>query len=198
MSKYLFIGAHHDDIELCCGATVFKIIPDNEIKFVIFSSHYHGNENILNEFEQSMKLFDGVGCQVFGFNSRVFEPRQSILQNLIDIRDEYKPDVIFTHSHDDIHQAHSVIGQESLRAFKKENLITYKGLWNQFTDDSNYFIEVSEENMAKKLDAMACYKSQQHRQPYFSKEFTYARALLAGAKIGVKYAENYRIINMKG
>jgi len=51
--------------------------------------------------------------------------------------------------------------------------------------------------MAKKLEAMACYKSQQHR-PYFERQFTYSRALLAGAKIGVKYAEPFRIVNYKG
>lgn len=200
MSKYLFVAGHLDDSELCCGATINKLHQDgHKIAILIFSRNYHDVGDLYPEFHNSMcTICPEVNSQVFDFPVRNFpEHRQAILDQLLTTSAGIEPDFIFTHSANDLHADHKTVGEESLRAFKKQNLITYCAEWNEQSSQSNYYIEVSEENMAKKLEAMACYKSQQHRH-YFNREFTYARALLAGAKIGTKYAESFRILNLKG
>lgn len=198
MSKYLFIGSHPDDLELCCGGTIVKLVQyGHNVHITAMSSYIGINDDLIHEYTASAKLMGVSIMRVSSFRPRNFLfDRTEILHQLHGyLLDGY--DYIFTHSANDIHQDHKVIGEESLRAFKKLNLVTYQAEWNSLTYESNYFVELTEENMAKKLEAMACYKSQQHR-PYFDKTFTYSRALLAGAKIGVKYAEPFRIVNMHG
>lgn len=193
--RYLFIGAHCDDLELSCWATITKLKESgHEIKIIILSSSYDGISLIAEGGTSSIKTLDVIP-DFYNFKCRHFgEQRQLILQAFIDIGDF---DYIFTHSANSIHQDHKVVGEESIRAFKKSNLITYEHEWNLLQSESNYHVEVTEDQIANKIEAMGCYKSQQHR-PYFDKQFTYSRALLAGSKIGVKYAEPFRIINYKG
>jgi LmbE family N-acetylglucosaminyl deacetylase len=201
MKTYLFLAAHMDDETLCCGGTIAKLKEQGEEVYVIVMSQLYNDNNHTDEFKCAMSIYgiDSDHYDIADFETRNFnKSRQQILQYLIDSVSVNDTDlVVFTHSKSDIHADHSTLANESLRAFKKQNLITYTAEWNQLKSESNYYIEVSEEHMAKKLEAMVCYKSQQHR-PYFDKTFTYSRALLAGAKIGVKYAEPFRIVNMKG
>ena len=42
----------------------------------------------------------------------------------------FNPFIIFTTSMNDIHQDHKVIYEESIRAFKFENLLSYEIPWN--------------------------------------------------------------------
>jgi len=56
------------------------------------------------------------------------ENRQKILEDLIKIKKEIKPDLIFVPSFNDIHQDHQVLTQEGLRAFKKETILDMKNL----------------------------------------------------------------------
>lgn len=194
--NYLFIAAHCDDLELSCGATINKLIHEGHNVDAIIYSHEYDGIDLSKEANVAMSKIDLYGAAIIDFKCREFSyNRQLILHTLVESNLGY--DYYVTHSPNSIHQDHKVIGEESLRAFKKCNLITYEHEWNLLQSESNYYIEVSEENMANKLQAMACYKSQQHRQ-YFDRQYTYSRALLSGAKIGVKYAESFRIVNMKG
>jgi LmbE family N-acetylglucosaminyl deacetylase len=59
----------------------------------------------------------------------------------------------------------------------------------------NYFVEISEQHLEKKIQALACYKSQSHRA-YMDPEFIRSQAIYNGIKCGKKYAEAFRIEKM--
>ena len=194
--KYLFIGAHVDDIELCCGGYIAKLIEQgHDVHCLALISNIDGHE-LKNEYLNSMRILGvknihiGINYQVRNLNM----VRQRLLDELVKLEsfDYYIP-----HSVNDIHQDHETVGRESLRAFKKNNLLTYAAEWNQLQSEANYFIELTEEQMAIKIAALECYESQKHRH-YFTRQHIYSRAILNGAKIGAKYAEAFRIVNMKG
>jgi LmbE family N-acetylglucosaminyl deacetylase len=193
--KYLFIGAHCDDLELCCGGTISKIVEQGHEVSSLTLSYYYNKQLLIDELEAAQHKLGVSKILLEPFEVRNFAKyRQPILQKIVDSGNY---DYVFTHSANDLHQDHKIVGDESLRVFKKTNLITYTGEWNQLNSESNYYIDLTDAHMAKKYEAMQCYQSQLQR-PYFDKQFTYSRALLNGAKIGVKYAEAFRILNMKG
>ena len=70
---------------------------------------------------------------IHDFDVRTFpERRQDILELLVALWEEWKPDVVFQPSHHDVHQDHQTIAQEGLRAFKRTTILGYEIPWNNF------------------------------------------------------------------
>lgn len=193
--RYLFIGAHCDDIELCCGATVARLISEGNEVTCIALSHVYGSLDLQEEFTSSMYLLNPHAFKFYEFETRNFnKSRQTILQLLVDYS-KLKYDYIFTHSAEDFNQDHAVVGYESIRAFKKFNLITYTGDWNSRGKRENYFTTVQPDHIEQKLKALSCYESQHHRD-YMHKDYIWANLFNCGVKCGVKYAESFEVINL--
>src|SRR5512146_1927830 len=107
----LFLGAHPDDIELGCGALIHHIAPISDLLCVTLSDNQKNPQlkNVVDEAYKSMTLLGVPRDRVtFGpFTTRVFpEARQQILEYFLQLRADYKPDIIFVHSKQDVHQDH--------------------------------------------------------------------------------------------
>lgn len=166
--KFLFIGAHTDDVELSCGGTIHKLTDaGHDVRVYVFS--YVNDMQLLLEHQSSM-LELGVKSYVLNtYDTRTMSYyRQSLLSDLYSFRASFQPDLIFTHDPSDIHQDHSVVGQETLRAFKYSNICTYMHPWNG-SFNPNYFVSLSNSNVQAKINACHKYQSQSHR-PYMSED----------------------------
>ena len=94
-------------------------------------------------------------CLVLDFEVRKFpENRQDILQKMIDLNNEYQPDIVFLPSPNDTHQDHNVISTEGFRAFKRVTMLGYEVPWNNLDFRTSCFFELSEENLSKKCNAL--------------------------------------------
>ena len=93
----------------------------------------------------------------------------------------------------DLHQDHSIIAMEGLRAFKKTSILGYEIPWNNMNFRTQCFITFSEEYLDKKLNALKCYRSQMGRH-YASEQFVRSLALTRGIQIGARYAEVFEVI----
>src|SRR5256885_330105 len=70
---------------------------------------------------------------VHDFDVRTFpERRQDILELLIALWEEWRPDAVFQPSLHDIHQDHQVVAAEGLRAFKRTTILGDEIPWNNF------------------------------------------------------------------
>ena len=70
---------------------------------------------------------------VHDFDVRTFpDHRQDILELLVALWEEWRPDVVFQPSLHDVHQDHQTIAQEGLRAFKRTTILGYEIPWNNF------------------------------------------------------------------
>lgn len=192
MSRYLFIGAHVDDIELSCGGTIAKLKDQGHIINILTFSKIFNGVNLEHEWKESMKLIQPETSTLYDYPVRHFkEYRQLILDILIGLKGF---DYIFTHSAQDFHQDHSVIGEESIRAFRTENLLAYKGEWNGELN-KNYFVHLDERILYKKMLYLDCYESQEQRE-YMMSDSVYATALTNGLKCKTKYAEAFEVIHL--
>lgn len=191
--RYLFLGAHTDDIELNCGGTVAKLIEAGHTVRCHSFSHL-GRDDLKFEHSKSMESFGVVTATASDYPTRNFvECRQEILQDIVD---NYRGfDYVFTHSKYDGHQDHAVIGQECERALKTCNLITYCAPWNSLGFELNYFVSLSADNMGQKLSACMSYKSQRHR-PYMHEDYIYSQARVSGIQCGVQFAEGFRAVRL--
>jgi LmbE family N-acetylglucosaminyl deacetylase len=111
----------------------------------------------------------------------------------VKLNQDLKPDLVFMPSLHDLHQDHSTVAIEGLRAFKKTSIFAYEMPWNNLNFSTQSFIKLSESNIEKKIKALECYKSQATKN-YASKEFILGLARTRGAQIGVIFAETFEVV----
>ena len=121
--------------------------------------------------------------------------RQNILEELIRINQQLKPDAVFLPAKNDIHQDHQVIYAEGLRAFKNCNVLGYELPWNNFQFQPNYFEGISEQQLSSKQKALEQYRSQSHKK-YMEKEFIRSLAVVRGVQGNQRLAEAFEVYRM--
>jgi LmbE family N-acetylglucosaminyl deacetylase len=186
MSKYLFISGHCDDTDLSCGGYMIKLSEQgHQVHNMALSMC--GKVELWNEFEESCSIMNIKGT-LHNFTVREFNDYRDKMANFFyELNQEY--DFVISHSTKCKHLDHRTVGEESVRVFSK-NLLTYIQPWNG-AHDENYFVELSAQQLDKKIEALACYKSQAHR-PYLSADFIRSWAIYNGVRCGKKFAESFR------
>jgi LmbE family N-acetylglucosaminyl deacetylase len=204
--KILIVCAHADDMELGCGGTVNKLLEaGKDVYQLILSFNLKGTaskftaDDIRQEVYQSAKILGLKKQNIFmeKYENRVFPSyRQPILDTLWNYRRKINPDVVFTMSLDDMHQDHVTVAQESFRAFKECNLLSYGYDWNRLNKTADFYSVLSQKNLDRKIKAVSCYKSQGEGRPYFSVEYIKSWAITRGVEIKERYAESFDVIRL--
>jgi len=195
--KILTISPHTDDMELGAGGTLHKLVGnDTEVYSVIFSVVFENKVIREQEVKDAGKAlgihFDNI--IILNYTNRMFHKfRQDILQNLIDLRDEIKPDVVFIPCSTDCHQDHTVIYQEALRAFKAVTLLGYELPWNITESNLRMIVGLEKTDIAAKAKAVLSYSTLSHK-PYINKGFIESVAIVHGIKIGMPFGEAFEVI----
>lgn len=205
MKKVLVLAPHTDDGEFGCGGTINKLIEEgNDVYYAAFSAC---QQSVLKEFPSDILITEvkaatktlGIKKEnliLFDYDVRTFNyRRQDILDDLIKLRSEINPDIIFIPALTDIHQDHKTIAEEGLRAFKFKTLLSYEMPWNNITFTTSSFSILSEDNIKTKVEALKQYKSQAHR-PYANENFIKSLATTRGVQIGTQYAETFEIVRI--
>ena len=198
----LFLGAHPDDIEIGCGALIHNIVNKTEILCVTLSDNQKNPDltKVKNEHLRSMKIL-GVPEEkvIFGpFTTRIFhDSRQDILEYFLKLRKDFKPDLIFTHSKQDVHQDHNTMTDESLRAFRGITVLGFDVVRSSYGFFPHFLVEVTEEDANKKIEALAQYVTYQDRY-YFNAELTRSIMVRHGARAERPFAEGFDILRIVG
>ena len=198
--KVCFIGAHPDDIELGCGALIARIAGKADVRCVTFSNNQKNPalSQLVPEHYASMETL-GVPRErvdLLDFETRRFqEHRQEILETMIGILRKDDPDIVFVHTKSDVHQDHGVLTQEALRAFRGRTVLGFDVIRSSYGFFPDFLVGVDEEDVQKKLDALACYKTYAGKY-YFSPEVTKATLIRNGAICERHYAEGFDILRI--
>lgn len=197
------LAPHTDDGELGAGATISKLIDEGaNVYYFAFST---AEESVPEGFPRDILKTEVVNAteklgikkeNVFIYNYQVRKlnyVRQEILEDLIKHRQVLKPDLVLMPSLNDIHQDHSTIAKEGLRAFKNTTILGYELIWNNLTFNTTSFIKLNKKHIQAKCDALKEYKSQGKRD-YMSEEFIFSLAKTRGVQIGCEYAESFEVI----
>ncbi len=200
--KVLFIGAHPDDIELGAGALIHHILPICDVTCVTLSDNQKNPllKNVLSEHYKSMEVL-GVPREnviVKEFETRLMpEHRQEILEYFLKLRKEIQPDIIFTHTEKDIHQDHNAMTREALRAYRGITVLGFDVVRSSHGFFPSFFVEVTEEDVNKKLEALMQYKTYQDKY-YFESELLRATMVRHGALAEKPFAEGFDILRIVG
>lgn len=202
-SRVLVLAPHTDDGEFGCGGSIARFIEE---KVEVFSASFSScAQSVPSKFPADILVSEvkaansvlGVKKEnlfLFDYDVRTFNyKRQEILDEMIRLRNDIKPDLVFMPSVNDVHQDHHTIALEGVRAFKFSSIFSYEIPWNNLTFNTSAFIHLEEQHLRKKVEALSKYKSQAHRN-YASEEFIRSLALARGIQIGTRYAETFDVV----
>ena len=203
IENVLVLAPHTDDGELGCGGTIARFIEENKnVIYVAFSICEESvpdgfPKNALEiEVKNATKLL-GVPQEnllIKNYPVRKFSHfRQEILEDLVKLRSQFEPDLIFMPCKNALHQDHHTIYNEGIRAFKYHNCLGYDLPWDTIQFSTTAFFKLEERHVQKKVDALKEYKTQNFRS-YVDREFVFGLARVRGAQIASVYAESFELI----
>lgn len=199
----LVLAPHTDDGELGAGGMIAKLIENGANVFYAAFSTAESSipkgfpKNVLKTEVKKATSILGIKKEnliIFNYEVRKLNYfRQEILEELISLKSNNSFDLVLMPSLKDIHQDHTTIAQEGLRAFKNITILGYELIWNNLSFDSTSFVCLEERHIQAKCDALKEYKSQKGRD-YMSENFIYSLAKVRGVQIGCKYAESFEVV----
>lgn len=204
--KMLVLSPHTDDAELGCGGSLSKFISQgHEILWVCFSTAEESlppdfpPNALKKEFEEVLSYLglDKKNSLIMDYKVRkLSEVRQEVLENLVNIRKSFIPDIVIGPSLNDFHQDHGVVAQEMIRAFKTScSILCYELPWNHVEFKTQFFVKLNETQIESKLNMLECYKTQLvAKRNYFTKEFIKGLARVRGAQINHDFAEAFEVV----
>ena len=203
--RVMILAPHTDDGEFGCGGTIARYVEQGvDVFYTAFSvceqsvPYGFGENELEHELMKATKVLgiphDNVVIHRYPVR-RFLEFRQDILQDIIDVKKDLEPDMVFMPCLDDIHQDHQVTAAEGLRAYKNTTILSYEMPWNNLSITTSAFVTLEESHINRKIRALSCYRTQRFRQ-YANAEFVMALARTRGVQIARNYAEVFQIVRL--
>jgi LmbE family N-acetylglucosaminyl deacetylase len=200
--RVLVLAPHTDDGEFGCGGTMARLVERGvDVRYLAFSIATKSlpdgfpPDTLAREVREATEVI-GIppeALTVRDFEVRTFpERRQDILELLIAVWEEWRPDAVLGPSLRDIHQDHQVVAAEGLRAFKRTTVLGYSIPWNNLEFDYQAFVALERRHVERKVDALSRYASQQHRN-YANPDYIWNLARTHGINVGREYAEVFEV-----
>ena len=218
--KYLIVVAHPDDEVLGVGGSIGRFIRDgNSVEVAVLVGRAEARKGLsstlLDEFYQAMNLL-GVSKYYLGEFPNIkmnIVPHIEIVKFIEDCLIKSGADVVITHHPSDLNNDHrmtSEAAEVAIRLFQRREDVKsiskfmYMEVpssteWNVDPNRNkfrpNSFIEIGQEGIGKKLQALEIYKGVMRKYPHpRSKEFIKFLAGYRGGQSGLYYAEAFEIV----
>jgi len=208
--KVLVIAAHPDDEILGVGATICKHIDSgDEVYVCIVTKAYEPEwtkeymEKKIDEQKKVDKLLKinkrfNLDMPTVKLNSI---PHGEFNKKIIDVLDEVKPDIIYTHFEGDVNLDHTLIFNAVMvatRPTKKIRVLCFETLseteWGRKAFHPNFWVDITK-FIEKKKKAFEIYKSEVKAYPHpRSTEGIEILAKKRGIDICTKYAEAFILV----
>jgi LmbE family N-acetylglucosaminyl deacetylase len=164
--RLLLLGAHCDDIEIGCGATVLRLLrehPNLCVDWVIFSSDAERAREANASAERFLAGAKEKRIRVSSFRGGYFPDAWAEIKDEFEVlKSDVEPDVIFTHYHADLHQDHRTISELTWNTFRNHLILEYEvPKYDPDLGSPNFFFPV-EPSMAreKARNLVECFPSQ--------------------------------------
>jgi LmbE family N-acetylglucosaminyl deacetylase len=189
----LAIGAHPDDIELGCGATLAAhAARGDSIALLVMTPGEHGPQAArprVSEQEEAARI---LGAQLYWgpFQDGAVPDGREAVELIESVIEETGADVIYTHAIHDSHQDHRATAASSLAAARRATrLVTYEAPTSLGFVPS-LFVDV-EGFLEKKLDAIRAHESQVQKNRLVDLEAVEAQARWRGFQARLHQAEGF-------
>jgi LmbE family N-acetylglucosaminyl deacetylase len=193
----LAVGAHPDDIELGSGGTIYKAVQAGAQVIAVYMTRGGKITDTTVRMRESTEAMQVLGVKEIHFENFAdtdipdsFEVVNCLEQYAL----KYQPDIVLTHSVNDIHQDHRRIGWLAMASFRNiPKILAFETpRVRPATFLPTYFVNITG-CVDKKWEALRCHISQKEKR-YLAYESTVNLASFRGSQAGVTSAEAFEIV----
>jgi LmbE family N-acetylglucosaminyl deacetylase len=175
--QILCLGAHSDDIEIGCGGTILEFLRrrrDLEFHWVVFSSGAPRDDEARHSAGLFLKGAAQQNVSILNFRNGFFPSETiEIKEHFEKLKNSLSPDLIFTHTRDDLHQDHRVINQLTWNTWRNHVILEYEILkYDGDLGNPNFYVNFNQKICERKIKYLTtCFKSQSDKQWFTSDTF---------------------------
>lgn len=199
--KILAIGAHPDDLELACGATLAKMADSgHEVRTMVMSAGSKGGDSTVrvSEAARGSEYMGAAEVRVHDFTDTTLAQHAQEMVSVIEgVIKEFNPDVVITHSGNDYHQDHKAVHEATMRAARQHSSILCfesPSATRQF--NPSVFVDI-DGYVDVKVHAVAMHRNQKGK-PYMSAQRVRSLAAFRGAQVKKDFAEGFEPVRLLG
>lgn len=196
--ELLCLGAHSDDIEIGCGATLLRFLkemPVERVTWVVLS----GNATRASEARRSARRMLGrrIESRIVQatFRESYFPYTAVPIKEFFDqLRREVNPDVVFTHYRDDRHQDHRLVSELTYNTFRDHLVLEYEIIkLDGDIGNPNFYVPVDDATVGRKIRLLMDAFGTQRDKRWFSEDVFRGLMRLRGVEAGAPsgYAEAF-------
>ncbi len=192
----LCLGAHCDDIEIGCGATLAGLLqgyPDASVDWVVCC----GDEVRRKESEAAARLIGGDRIRLHFLDFRDGHLPWSggeVKDALRDACSSMQPDIVFTHCAGDLHQDHRLINELTWNLFRNHLVLEYEiPKYDGDLGRPNVYVPLAADDVDAKIRMLMTAFATQAGKHWFTDETFRGLLRLRGIEAGrsVHYAEAF-------
>lgn len=165
----LCLGAHCDDIEIGCSATMRKLVTSGREIHVYWNVLSSSAGRAEEAFEGARRVLEGSNdphVEVSEFRNGYFPFIGAELKDHFErLKKRFDPDIVFTHYRGDLHQDHKVVSDLTWNTFRNQWILEYEiPKYDGDLGSPNFFSPVSRELVTFKTSTIVeCFTSQKHK-----------------------------------
>jgi LmbE family N-acetylglucosaminyl deacetylase len=196
--RILCLGAHCDDIEIGCGGTILRLIQENpklEFQWVVFSSNPVRKREARKAAAAFLKNSSRSKVVIKNFRDSYFPYEgNAIKQFVASIQKSFQPDLIFTHTRNDLHQDHRLLCELTWNAFRNHLILEYEiPKYDGDLGSPNCFVGLDESLCKTKIRHIVESFRSQSSKPWFTEDTFRAMLRIRGVESNAegRYAEAF-------
>ncbi|EMR73718.1 putative LmbE-like protein [Thaumarchaeota archaeon SCGC AB-539-E09] len=200
MYKVLAIGAHPDDIELGCSATLVRHNKHGaKVYLLILTKGEASGDPIVREKEckESARIMEAEDIFFGGLKDTKIDQSIRTIKTIENVINKIEPNIIYTHTYKDTHQDHRNTSYATLSAGRRsKKIFMYESPTALSEFSPHVYIDIEDEFLIKR-NVLSLFSSQSQKEWWSmgDRAVTAIEGLAAyrGFQAGLTYAEAYEI-----
>lgn len=191
--RVLAVGAHPDDIELGCGGTLLKHRSvGDRVWMLVMTGGELGAASQRGRIAEAQEAANIIGADLLlgkFYDGQI--PLNSDAVNVVeDAIVRYNIDTVYVHSPADAHQDHLLVARATIAAARRLNRVLFYQSPSTTEFNPTVYLDI-ERFLPKKLEALACHKSQLDGSVTVDLEVVQSTAHYWGSRGKLPYAEAF-------
>lgn len=181
--QVLALGAHPDDIEIGCGATLMRLFGEGAIaalRWVVLT----GTADRANEARRSAAALAGatpLEVSVEAFADGFLPWSGDEVKRYMESLKAFGPDIVFTHRLEDAHQDHRLLSELTWQTFRDVIICEYEiPKYEADLGHPNLYVSVTEELAQRKAEHLRAHFPSQRARRWFTDDTFRALLRLRG------------------
>ena len=192
----LCLGAHSDDIEIGCGGTLLSLqrqLPGLEIIWVVFSAEPPRDREARASALEFLQPGGRHEIRIKSHRTSFFPYEGEAIKEAFEgLKQEFNPDLIFTHYRDDRHQDHRVLSDFTWNTFRHHAILEYEiPKYDGDVGQPNSYVPLSREIADRKVASLMRHFQTQNNKHWFTADLFQALMRIRGMECGTHYAEAF-------